>query len=195
MRRGVPAIYRFALILTLACLAGWTAPHPCLAQKLLVVESRHTLLTFNSTADMERFNRAIRFDGRSSLAGIFSSPSTESVEQELIRKVDQLFEKVQQILDMRKEMRKVRIRVFSDSSQLHEACTKIFKTKCTVRGWYVYEFNTVFLNVADVHEGMLAHELGHAIIDHYFGARPPRATAEILAKYVDKHLFDEVKSY
>ena len=40
----------------------------------------------------------------------------------------------------------------------------------------------------DVHAGMLAHELAHAIIDHYLTVRPPAQTAEILARYVDSHL-------
>ena len=196
MLRGVPAIYRLALILALVSLTGWaTSPGPCLASDKRVIETKYTVMTFNSTADLERFNRAIRYAGRSSLAGIFSSSSGESPEGELARKVDLLFEKVQQILDMRKEMRKVRVLVFSNSAELNQAYTKIFKEKSTVRGWYVYEFNTVFLNAEDVHEGMLAHELGHAVIDHYFGVRPPRATAEILAKYVDKNLFEEVKNY
>jgi hypothetical protein len=185
-----------ALILALVSLTGWAAsPGPCLATGKQVVETKHTLMTFNSTADLERFNRSIRYADRGTLAGIFSSSSGESPERELARKVDLLFEKVQQILDMRKEMRKVRVLVVSNKAELDRAYSKIFGGSNTVRGWYVFELNTVFLNAEDVHEGMLAHELGHAVIDHYFGVRPPRATAEILAKYVDKNLFEEVKRY
>jgi Zn-dependent peptidase ImmA (M78 family) len=144
---------------------------------------------------MAVFNNAINYSAGSSLSSFFSSRNSYDHEKELVRKVDLLFEKVQAILDMRKRMRKVRVRLFSNSDQLQKAYQKIFGSPCHVRGWYVYDFNTVFLNVRDVHEGMLAHELGHAIIDHYLTVRPPRATAEILAKYVDKHLFDEVKKY
>ena len=46
------------------------------------------------------------------------------------------------------------------------------------------------MNAEDVHEGMLAHEIAHSIIDHYLLVRPPRATAEILSRYVDAHLND-----
>jgi hypothetical protein len=41
-----------------------------------------------------------------------------------------------------------------------------------------------------MHEGILAHEMAHAIIDQFLTVRPPSATAEILARYVDGHLFD-----
>jgi hypothetical protein len=71
---------------------------------------------------------------------------------------------------------------------------QIFKRRGSARAWYVYEYNTIYINVRDVNEGMLAHELAHSIIDHYLSVRPPRASAEILATYVDKSLFDDVKS-
>lgn len=159
------------------------------------VNTRHATLVFNSIEDMSTFDKSIDFAAKNSLASLFSSSDAQNVEGELVRKIDLLFEKVQAILDMRKEMKKVRVRVFSNSDQLHEAYEKIFKQKCSVRGWYLYEFDTVFLNVQDVHEGMLAHELGHAVIDHFFAVRPPRSTAEILAVYVDMHLNEEVTKY
>ena len=37
-------------------------------------------------------------------------------------------------------------------------------------------------------QGMLAHEMAHSIIDHYLTVRPPKRSAEILARFVDKHL-------
>ena len=168
------------------CVAGG---HP---QKMV---TRYTTLVFDSAADLETFNRAIHFPAENTFASFFSSGGGGSIRQELSRKVDLLFEKVQLILDMRKRMRRVRIRLFADSEQLQRAYKKIYGRRADVRGWYVYDFNTVFLNVSDVHEGILAHELGHAIIDHFLAVRPPRATAEILARYVDKHLFEEVKHY
>jgi hypothetical protein len=159
------------------------------------VVTKHTNLVFNSVEDMVLFSDAINYPTNSSFRRFFSSPSAQDVERELIKKVDLLFAKVQLILDMRKKMKSVRVRVFSNSDQLHLAYWKIFNHKCEVRAWYLFEFNTVFLNVTDVHEGILAHELGHAIINHYLTVRPPRATAEILARYVDKHLFEKVRQY
>ena len=34
----------------------------------------------------------------------------------------------------------------------------------------------------------LAHEMGHAVIDHYFVIRPPSKVAEMLCEYVDKEI-------
>lgn len=144
---------------------------------------------------MIAFSDSIRYDANISLAAIFSSQSAGDAKNDLIRKVDLLFEKVQLILDMRKAMGKVTVRVVSNGDQLNEIWGRIYKNGNNPRGWFIFDYNTVYLNARDVHEGMLAHELAHAIIDHYLTVRPPRATAEILAKYVDMNLFEEIKNH
>ncbi len=145
--------------------------------------------------DVRKFNSEIDFSIGSGFGNIFSTKNEREVEKELIAKVDALFVKVQRILDMRKKMKKVRVNVYSDTEQLHKAYYRLYKKECKLRGWYLYKRHTVYLNVQDVQEGMLAHEFAHAIIDHFLTVRPPRASAEILARYVDKHLFEEVPQY
>jgi hypothetical protein len=46
------------------------------------------------------------------------------------------------------------------------------------------------VNADDLTEGILAHEMAHSIIDHFLVIRPPKAATEILARYVDRHLFE-----
>ncbi|MCP4021097.1 MAG: hypothetical protein GY729_04590 [Desulfobacteraceae bacterium] len=109
-------------------------------------------------------------------------------------KLDELIEKVQLILDMRRPI-KITIKIFPNQSALHNEYYKIYKKRKNLRAWYIFEFNTIYVNAQDIYAGMLAHECAHAIIDHYLEIRPPRATAEILARYVDAHLHKQVKIY
>ena len=158
------------------------------------VETAYLTIILNDQVDLAGLEKSIDFGGIS--AGLFSSSTPQETEKRLIRKMDALYEKVQRILDMRKAMsNKVRVHVHAGAADLDATFRKIFHKSGSVRSWYVYEYNTVYVNAEDLHEGMLAHELAHAIIDHYLSVRPPRATAEILATYVDNHLFEEVKSY
>ncbi|MCJ7542674.1 MAG: hypothetical protein MUO88_23745 [Desulfobacterales bacterium] len=124
------------------------------------------------------------------LKRLFKKKSPDDIENEIKLKVDAVYEKVQEILDMRKSMEKVTIYIVHDKQELHFLYQKIFKTPCHLRAWYVYELNAVYVNVDDIHEGILAHEIAHSIINHYLLIRPPKATLEILARYVDGHLFD-----
>ena len=128
--------------------------------------------------------------GRLGFPNIFKKSDPKKELQKIARKVDTLYEKVQEILDMRKPFDKINIDIYADKKALHAAYFKLYKKPCNIRAWYVYELNTIHINIKDVHEELLAHEMAHAIIDHYLLVRPPAATAEILAGYVHTHLYD-----
>ncbi len=159
------------------------------------IETKYTIIRYQSTNDLKKFNYEVKYDPEhSGLKGLFSSSGPDNLKDKVITKVDVLFERVQKILDMRKKMDKVTINIYENKDQLKDAFFRIYKKQCRIRAWYRYRNNTVYINVKDLHEGMLAHELAHAIIDHYLLVRPPRATAEILARYVDSHLTRKVRS-
>lgn len=159
------------------------------------VNTKYSKFSFASKEDVRKLNSSLDFSAGKSSGGLFSKATDKEIEYELIRKVDALFTKVQRILDMRKKMKKVQVNIYPNKAGLHKAFYDLYKKECKLRGWYLYKNNTIYLNVQDVHEGMLAHEFAHAIIDHFLSVKPPRASAEILARYVDEHLFDEVKTY
>ncbi len=153
------------------------------------IETKRTIIRYQSSRDLKKFNSKIKYrTDRLGLKGLFFSSGSKDIVSTVSNKVDALFEKAQQILDMRKKMKRITINVYKDKKQLHQAYQDIYRRPCRIRAWYEYRFNTVYISVDDVHEGMLAHEMAHGIIDHYLLVRPPSATAEILARYVDSHL-------
>jgi len=154
------------------------------------IETKHTIIRYQDVDDLEAFGEQIDYSpGEGGLVKpLFSSSESKSLPEKLARKIDALFERVQEILDMRKKMKKVNINIYPDKKQLREAFERIYRKPCHIRAWYEYSYHTIFICVDDVHEGMLAHEMAHGIIDHYLKVRPPSATAEILARYVDSHL-------
>jgi hypothetical protein len=153
------------------------------------IETRYTVIRYRSSGDLRRFNLNLKFSAGS--RGFFSfsfSQHEKDTAEDVGRKVDAIFERVQEILDMRKSMKKVLINIYHDSAQLETAFFEIYQKPCRIRAWYRYWNNTIYVNAGDLQAGMLAHEMAHAVIDHYMVVRPPRATAEILARYVDEHL-------
>ncbi|MFH2092688.1 MAG: hypothetical protein ABIJ31_10025 [Pseudomonadota bacterium] len=154
-----------------------------------IIQTDYTLIKYKTRNDLARFNKAIKFgpsERQNTGQGIHI---TDSRSGELIaQKVDAVFMRAQEILDMKKRFSPVHIHLYSGPSDLNKAYESLYPGECNLRAWYSFKNNTVFLNVRDLHEGMLAHELAHAIIDHYMTVRPPSQTAEILARYVDSHL-------
>lgn len=155
------------------------------------LETRTTVIKYQNEENLKEFNGRIKF-GRSKwgLKSIVGTEEPDTLHERIIHKIDAMYDRVQEILDMKKTMAPVTIHIYSDREQLNQAYFDLFESECHIRAWYIYEYNTIYINAEDLHEGMLAHEMAHAIIDHFLTVRPPPASAEILARYVDSHLHD-----
>ena len=92
--------------------------------------------------------------------------------------IDTIFEHAQKTLEMYPKMSKVRILLYHNRNQSD-----------TVRADYVYSNNTLYICIEDITEGVIAHELAHAISFHQYGGIRP--DAETLAKWVEKWWINE----
>ena len=185
----IKQIYCIVIILFFLPTAPLAYPETIQPPTWLLLETRHTLLYYQKTEDLSIFSRSMEYGQENwSLKRLFSEGAPDTLKEEVSRKVDALFERAQEILDMRKKMPKITIHIYPNRRELDSAYHAIYHSENNIRAWYLYETNTIYLNVTDVHEGMLAHEMAHSIIDHFLLVRPPPASAEILARYVDVHL-------
>ena len=149
------------------------------------IETKHTIVKFNDEEIVSKFANEVSY-GISLLEGL-------KIEDEecIIRSIDGILEKTEDLLEMEKEREsKFNINVYDTKQSMKDAFYQTYRYHSALRAWYSFHLNTVFCTVEDIDQGMLAHELGHAIIDEFFGFKPPEKTAEILSKYVDTHLYD-----
>lgn len=113
--------------------------------------------------------------------------------------VDTLFEKVQEVLDMPQPRLKVTIKLLKDRKDLSEAYAhsmgsakgSTLRTKTYRKApiaFYWEKTNTIYLQMEGLSIGILAHEMAHAVIDHYFVVRLPCRIAEMLCQYVDRQI-------
>ena len=189
MRKKFSLPLFFFLVLSLSWL------QPVEAETWKTIKTKYLNLHYQSDSDLKKFDRKIDPVEKLGSFTSFSADSTaEGPNRDLSRKLDTLVEKVQLILDMRKPIR-INVRIYSDKEALKQAYFEVYKKYQDLRAWYIFEYNTIYLQVGDLFSGMLAHEVAHAIVDHYLDVRPPRATAEILARYVDAHLNKEARVY
>ncbi len=147
------------------------------------IDTKHTFIYYQCLKDLENFNRKINFK---------TSQESFDIANSVSDKIDAIFKKSQQLLGMQGFVNKITIKIFKNKQQLDRAYFKIYKKDSNSRAWYTHEKLTVFIQLNDIHRGMIAHELAHAIIDHYLIIPPPKETAEILARYVDTHMVDSM---
>ncbi len=105
--------------------------------------------------------------------------------------LDQLLKRVQLILAMPLPRLHINIRLYPTQRQLTAAGEHVTGIDIGAPAFYVRDTNTIYLQLQDLRIGILAHEMGHAVLDHYFAIQPPDRVAELLCQYVDKQVSSE----
>jgi len=113
-----------------------------------------------------------------------------SMEDILSEKFDAIFGRVEDILDMYPSRVHVTINIYKGRDGLDAAYEEIFNEPNRATSFYIYKTNTIYTTERAISEKILAHEMAHCIIDHYFVILPPRKIQEMLAVYADVHLKD-----
>lgn len=120
------------------------------------------------------------------------SLKNKDVEERLAEKIDCLFQKVEKILDMFPRRIHPTIKIYRNQAQLDDVYAQTFGCANTERriSYYVHKYTTIYTTQQAISQGVLAHEMGHAVTDHYFLILPPEKIKELLSQYVEIHLED-----
>jgi hypothetical protein len=119
---------------------------------------------------------------------------------ELLAKIDSIVEHAEVVLDMFPDHLHITIIFLADAP----AVTAVFKEKYQTKmnptfsysssdnqiAFYSLSEDTIYISTEDITTKVLAHEIGHAIVDHYFKTRVPHTIHELLAQFTEKHISD-----
>ncbi len=154
------------------------------------LETGYLTVYYVPGADLESIEKSLKrrvtyFD--SDIPGEGAPP-----EEQIRFQLDALFRHAQDILDMHPPRIHVKIRIFRYRSDLASEYARIFESSEPsdedVKAFYVHKYNTIYTSEEDISDSVIAHEMGHAIVDNYFAVIPPEKVRELLASYVDMHL-------
>ena len=151
-------------------------------------KSKYAFLQYNSQELLISFNDEIEL-GRN-LRAIAKKGNIVTVEDEILAKIDTIIEKAEIILEMFPDQLRMKIVLLANSAEV----ARVFKAKygknVNYVAFYSLSEDTIYISVDDAKLTVLAHEIGHAIIDHYFKVRPPYNVHELMAQFVEKRIDD-----
>lgn len=158
-----------------------------------IIESKYCTILYHPDVDIEKVNNriSIRFYDISLDKSRYSLKK-RSVEEQLAEKFDRIFQKVERILDMFPRKIRLTVKIYRNQAQLDNAYAQTFgyadgKERIS---YYVHKYTTVYTTQQAISHKVIAHEMGHAVINHYFLIIPPEKIKELLAQYVEIHLED-----
>jgi hypothetical protein len=118
---------------------------------------------------------------------------SESPEQNPLlakTRVDKIVETVSSLLDMHPLELHFTISLYRTQGEVAAAYKALGMLSAAPVAFYSHGSRTIVVSIDDITDRILAHEIAHAVICAYFGLPPPVRMQEILAQYVDKHLWD-----
>lgn len=108
--------------------------------------------------------------------------------------MDNIVERVSRLLDMYPSDLHFNIALYPKDKDIERAFLSMggLRTYETAPiAFYSHKRRTIYISLEKLTAGVLAHEIAHAIINVYFDTPPPERMQEILAQYVDRHLWEE----
>jgi hypothetical protein len=115
---------------------------------------------------------------------------TSSAEKHLASKLDVLFNRTCDVLDMHVYSFKGNIKVFATQKELADFFDNLYHRElpCTGLSFYLFDFNSIYITAENFRREILGHEMGHGVMSNYFVVQPSVKIQEVLAGYVEYQL-------
>jgi len=117
-------------------------------------------------------------------------PKDVGMEIKVAARIDIIYERARQILDMPPRKSNTAIRIFKTREKLHEEYARLTGRAGNIKAFHVYDCGVILTSEDDISDSVMAHEIAHMIIDGYYNGIPSTKISEMLASYVDMHIAD-----
>lgn len=152
------------------------------------LQTRYATLHYQNEKQLHKLNRELVLSRN--LAYLLRQRKIMTVHDEVAAKIDVVLEQIQVVLEMFPEKLKFEILLFSTAEDAQEELFKRYGKKVDFISFYSRRENTLYLSAKHSELSVVAHELGHVVVEHYFNRSPPVKIHEVMARYAASHITD-----
>lgn len=116
--------------------------------------------------------------------------SGDTIEDEVISKINFIVEKVMSTLDMFPPGLKFSIVIHPNVKEVQRSFREIYHVDVDYIAFYSPSKDRVFYSAKDATLRVVAHEIGHVVAENYFTISPPQKIHEVMAQYAEMHVTD-----
>jgi hypothetical protein len=165
------------------------------AQESKTYQTQYATISYAEEKDLQTFTR----NTGSGLSFFRESPERNPLLAKT--QVDKIVETVCSLLDMHPPNFRFKITLYRTQNEVNiayyraSAGANAYKaqnmTGAAPISFYSHGSRSIAVAIDNITDGILAHEIAHAILSAYFTTPPPGPMQEILAQYMDKHFRDK----
>jgi hypothetical protein len=153
----------------------------------LELTSRYATIQYEKEELLREFNQELLLGN---LSHLMRYKKSITWQDEIRNKVDVVVERVMVVLDMRPGDIRFRLVLLPTEDDVQRVYKAKYNRKVDYIAFYAPKEKAVYVSVNDIRIGVIAHELGHLIIDLYYGTTTPSKIHEVLAQFVETHMMD-----
>ncbi len=150
-------------------------------------ETRYSTIRYSKQEQVLELRKKIRGPKQAFSAATEKDRTVVSLKDD----VDDIVDRVKRLLDMNPKDFHFTIYVLNSYADIKNAYLEHGMLGVAPVAFYSHNSRAIYLTTDRLTPGVLAHEIAHALINVYFTMPPPADMQEVLAQYVDKHLWDE----
>lgn len=152
-------------------------------------KSRYVTLKYSDKQLLHDFNDQL-FLGRK-LSYYLRKKEIITVEDEVLAKLDTIIEKAETVLEMFPADLHINFVLLPSRNEVSSMYFDKYEKKVSHIAYYSLQEDTIYISVKDAKLRIIAHEIGHAIVDQYFKVNPPPYKIhELLAQFTENHITD-----
>lgn len=149
------------------------------------LKSRYFSIDIHDGVDKFAFLKRIKSD-RFLRTGTLPREEGPGLDSLLKEALDALYIEVCDVLDIHMYSYVIDLEIVPDSEYIGIILGGYFQKQVDdMPSFYFHDRNRIYISARDATAGMLAHEVAHAVISHYFAVAPPVRVQEILAGYAE----------
>ena len=159
-------------------------PLACISHEL---NSKYAVITYFNHDDLRKFNTEL-YMGQ--LKAKIRRSGGDTIEDEVISKINFIVEKVMNVLDMFPAQLKFSIVIKPDERGVQQDFRRIYNIDVAYIAFYSPSKNRVFYSADNARLRVVAHEIGHVVAENYFTISPPERIHELMAQFAEQHVTD-----
>jgi len=141
--------------------------------------SRYATITYFDRDDLRKFNNEL-YMGR--LKSQMGKVRGDTIEDEVIAKINFIVEKVMAVLDMFPPQLMFSIVIHPGEKGVQKDFRRIYNINVDYIAFYSPSKNRVFYSADNAYLRVVAHEIGHVVAENYFTISPPQRIHEVMAQ-------------
>ena len=170
------------ILLILFALSLLAVPSPSSAK------SRYVTIKYTTPEALREFNDNLTLTR--DLSRMIKRRNIVTIEDEVYAKTDIIVEKVEVVLDMFPKSIQFDLVIVPTRREVAGIYKKNYGKSADHIAYYSLSQKTIYISADDTNLRVLAHEIGHMVVDHFFQVRPPYNIHELMAQFAEKHVTD-----